>query len=222
MNSFNFVARGIEAEVERQISVWESGGEVKQETYDFDAATGTLTPRRAKEEADDYRYFPEPDLVPVEPPAELVRASQGRAARAAGCADPPDRGDLDLERASVLVTGGLDALWERTVAAGAERVAAANVIANNLVAGVEPGAVAAGELARLVEARERLRGPRSTRRSGSSASPGSRQTRILRRRRSRTPTSSSRSSPASSRPTRARWRRTAAARRGCSASSSAR
>jgi aspartyl-tRNA(Asn)/glutamyl-tRNA(Gln) amidotransferase subunit B len=72
MNSFNFVARGIEAEIARQIEVWESGGEVKQETYDFDATTGALTPHRAKEEADDYRYFPEPDLVPVEPPAELV------------------------------------------------------------------------------------------------------------------------------------------------------
>ena len=72
MNSFTFVARGIDAEVARQIEVWESGGEVVQETYDFDAGSGTLTPRRAKEEADDYRYFPEPDLVPVEPPAELV------------------------------------------------------------------------------------------------------------------------------------------------------
>src|SRR5205814_8592130 len=72
MNSFNFIARGIEAEVERQIAVWESGGEVQQETYDFDAASGALTPRRSKEEADDYRYFPEPDLVPVEPPRELV------------------------------------------------------------------------------------------------------------------------------------------------------
>ena len=67
MNSFNFIARGIEAEVERQIGVWESGGEVEQQTYDFDAGTGTLTARRSKEEADDYRYFPEPDLVPVEP-----------------------------------------------------------------------------------------------------------------------------------------------------------
>ena len=91
MNSFNFVARGIEAEIERQIAVWESGGEVKQETYDFEAATGALTPRRAKEEADDYRYFPEPDLVPVEPPAELVERAALGAARAAGRADPPDR-----------------------------------------------------------------------------------------------------------------------------------
>src|SRR6059058_5730008 len=69
MNSFNYVARGIEAEIGRQIGVWEGGGEVQQETFDFDAATGTLTARRAKEEADDYRYFPEPDLVPIEPPA---------------------------------------------------------------------------------------------------------------------------------------------------------
>ena len=64
MNSFNYIARGIDAEVARQIEIWESGGEVKQETFDFDAGSGTLTPRRSKEEADDYRYFPEPDLVP--------------------------------------------------------------------------------------------------------------------------------------------------------------
>ncbi len=72
MNSFNYIARGIDAEVARQIAIWESGGEVKQETFDFDAGSGTLTPRRSKEEADDYRYFPEPDLVPVEPPSEMV------------------------------------------------------------------------------------------------------------------------------------------------------
>jgi Asp-tRNA(Asn)/Glu-tRNA(Gln) amidotransferase B subunit len=65
--------------------------------------------------------------------------------------------ELDLERATLLVTGGLDRLWEQTVAAGAERIAAANVIANNLVgAGVEPSAVSAAELAKLVEARERI------------------------------------------------------------------
>ena len=68
MNSFRFVAQGIDAEVARQIAVYESGGEVVQETYDFDAGSGALTARRSKEEADDYRYFPEPDLVPIEPP----------------------------------------------------------------------------------------------------------------------------------------------------------
>jgi aspartyl-tRNA(Asn)/glutamyl-tRNA(Gln) amidotransferase subunit B len=157
MNSFTHIARGIEAEVARQIVIWESGGTVEQHTYDFDVASGTLTARRTKEEADDYRYFPEPDLVPVEPPAELVERLRGelpelpaeRIARVAGT--------LDHDRALVLVTGGLDALWQATVDAGAEPVAASNVIANQLVAaGVDASAVDAGELARLVEARERI------------------------------------------------------------------
>jgi aspartyl-tRNA(Asn)/glutamyl-tRNA(Gln) amidotransferase subunit B len=157
MNSFNFVARGIDAEVARQIAVWESGEEVRQETYDFDAATGALTPRRAKEEADDYRYFPEPDLVPVEPSADLVERLRSELPELPAARIRRIEADLDLERATVLVTGGLDGLWEETVAAGAERLAAANVIANNLVgAGIDLGAVSAAELARLVEARERL------------------------------------------------------------------
>ena len=157
MNSFNFIARGIEAEIERQVGVWESGGEVEQATYDFDAATGRLTPRRTKEEAEDYRYFPEPDLVPFEPPVDLVERLRSELPES-----PAERirrlgAKLDLDRATVLVTGGLDRLWEATVAAGADEVAAANVIANNLVgAGVDPGAVAATELAKLVDAREQI------------------------------------------------------------------
>ena len=157
MNSFNFIARGIEAEVERQIGVWESGEEVEQQTYDFDASSGALTPRRAKEEADDYRYFPEPDLVPVEPARELVERLRAELPEA-----PAERirrleGELDLERATVLVTGGLDRLWGETVAAGADRVGAANVIANALVgAGVDPAAVSATELAKLVDGRDRI------------------------------------------------------------------
>ena len=157
MNSFNYIARGIDAEVARQIAIWESGGEVKQETFDFDAGSGALTPRRSKEEADDYRYFPEPDLVPVEPPADLIERLRRELP------EPPAERiarlgqELDLERALVLVTGGLDGLYEATVAAGADRVAAANVIANNLVgAGVDPSAVRASELAKLVEARDRI------------------------------------------------------------------
>src|SRR6187397_2227031 len=72
MNSFRFVAQGIDAEVARQIAIYEAGGAVVQETYDFDASSGALTARRSKEEADDYRYFPEPDLVPVEPSEDIV------------------------------------------------------------------------------------------------------------------------------------------------------
>ncbi len=161
MNSFTFIARGIDAEIERQIAVWESGGEVRQETYDFDAATGSLTPHRAKEEADDYRYFPEPDLVPVEPPRELVERLRSELPELPAARIRRLQSELDLDRAIVLVTGGLDRLWGETVAAGADRVAAANVIANTLVgAGVDAGAVAPAELAKLVEARERM--PRAT------------------------------------------------------------
>ena len=54
-----------------------AGGEVEQHTYDYEPNTDTLTPHRSKEEADDYRYFPEPDLVPLEPAAELVERLRG-------------------------------------------------------------------------------------------------------------------------------------------------
>jgi aspartyl-tRNA(Asn)/glutamyl-tRNA(Gln) amidotransferase subunit B len=157
MNSFTFVARGIEAELARQVEIWESGREVVQQTFDFDAATGTLTARRSKEEADDYRYFPEPDLVPLEPPAELVERLREELPELPGARIRRIERELDLDRAVVLVTGGLDGLWQATVAAGADRVGAANVIANQLVgAGVDPAAVPPAALARLVDARDRI------------------------------------------------------------------
>lgn len=66
MNSFRFLQRGLEAEIERQIDILESGGRVVQATVHFDPAGGTVSSLRSKEEAHDYRYFPEPDLVPIE------------------------------------------------------------------------------------------------------------------------------------------------------------
>jgi aspartyl-tRNA(Asn)/glutamyl-tRNA(Gln) amidotransferase subunit B len=157
MNSFNHIGRGIEAEVARQTEVWESGGSVEQHTYDFDVSSGTLTARREKEEADDYRYFPEPDLVPVEPPEELVERLRAELPELPAARIRRIGESLDHDRAVVLVTGGLDALWETTVAAGADAVGAANVVANQLVgAGVDPAAVDPGELAKLVGARERI------------------------------------------------------------------
>jgi aspartyl-tRNA(Asn)/glutamyl-tRNA(Gln) amidotransferase subunit B len=161
MNSFSFIARGIDAEIARQIEVWESGEEVRQETYDYDAAHNRLTARRSKEEADDYRYFPEPDLVPVEPPADLVE--QLRAALPVAPADRIHeiRQIIDHERAVVLVTGGLDGLWRAVVEAGADATSAANVVANAVVgAGHDPALVPAAELAKLIGARERI--PRQT------------------------------------------------------------
>ncbi|PWU24472.1 MAG: Asp-tRNA(Asn)/Glu-tRNA(Gln) amidotransferase GatCAB subunit B [Candidatus Rokuibacteriota bacterium] len=76
MNSFRFLERGIEAEIERQVEVWSSGGTVLQETLHFDPVTGSLTPLRSKEEVHDYRYFPEPDLVPVVPTEEMLDAAR--------------------------------------------------------------------------------------------------------------------------------------------------
>lgn len=74
MNSFRFLQRGLEAEIERQILALEMGEEIVQETVHFDPQTGTVTTLRGKEEAHDYRYFPEPDLVPIELSAEYVEA----------------------------------------------------------------------------------------------------------------------------------------------------
>ena len=65
MNSFRFVERAIEFEIHRQIELLESGGRVVQETLLWDSAQGVAVAMRSKEEAHDYRYFPEPDLVPV-------------------------------------------------------------------------------------------------------------------------------------------------------------
>ncbi len=72
MNSFRFLERGITAEIERQIGLYEAGAVVPQETLHFDPSTGRISSLRSKEEAHDYRYFPEPDLVPVEPSAALL------------------------------------------------------------------------------------------------------------------------------------------------------
>jgi len=65
LNSFRFVEKAVEYEVERQIAVIESGGKVVQETRLFDADKGETRSMRSKEEANDYRYFPDPDLLPV-------------------------------------------------------------------------------------------------------------------------------------------------------------
>jgi len=157
MNSFNYIARGIEAEVARQIAIYESGGDVQQETYDYDAATGTLTPHRSKEEAEDYRYFPEPDLVPVEPAPALVEQLRAELPELPGSRIRRLEAELGFDLASDLVTTGRADLYERVVEAGAEPRAAANVLMNQFAGtGVQPAAVTARELAKLIEARDRI------------------------------------------------------------------
>ena len=156
MNSFRFVAQGIDAEVARQIAVYECGGEVVQETYDFDAGSGTLTARRSKEEADDYRYFPEPDLVPVEPPAELVERLRAEVPESPARRIRRIEAELDLDRAVVLVTGGLDRLWQATVAAGADRLAGGEPDRQPARRRRRGARSIRRELAKLVEARDRI------------------------------------------------------------------
>jgi aspartyl-tRNA(Asn)/glutamyl-tRNA(Gln) amidotransferase subunit B len=154
MNSFNFAAKGIEREIARQIRVYEEGGTVEQETLHFDPDHEESPPMRSKEEAQDYRYFPDPDLVPVHPPAEVVERLRGEIGELPGARIRRITDTLSFYDADVLVTGGLDRLWSDVVAAGAEPKEAANVLANQFVAtGTPPGAVNAPELAKLVSAR---------------------------------------------------------------------
>ena len=78
LNSFRFVEKAIQYEVARQVEIIESGGKVVQETRLYDSDKDETRPMRSKEEANDYRYFPDPDLLPVEidePFVEAVRAS---------------------------------------------------------------------------------------------------------------------------------------------------
>jgi aspartyl-tRNA(Asn)/glutamyl-tRNA(Gln) amidotransferase subunit B len=75
MNSFRFIERGIRAEIARQAKLISSGERVVQETLHFDPASGAITSLRSKEEAHDYRYFPEPDLVPVAIDRQMLDAA---------------------------------------------------------------------------------------------------------------------------------------------------
>jgi aspartyl-tRNA(Asn)/glutamyl-tRNA(Gln) amidotransferase subunit B len=76
MNSFRFIERGIRAEIARQRRILDGGGQVVQETLHFDPASEHITSLRSKEEAHDYRYFPEPDLLPVAIDEHMLAAAQ--------------------------------------------------------------------------------------------------------------------------------------------------
>jgi len=157
MNSFNFASKGIEREIARQIRVYEEGGTVDQETLHFDPAHEESPPMRSKEEAQDYRYFPDPDLVPVHPPAEVIERLRREIGELPGARIKRIADTLSFYDADVLVTGGLDRLWSDVVAAGTDAKEAANVLANQFVAtGISPDGVDAGELAKLVSARSEI------------------------------------------------------------------
>jgi aspartyl-tRNA(Asn)/glutamyl-tRNA(Gln) amidotransferase subunit B len=155
MNSFKFVADGIAAEVERQASLYEAGEEVVQETLHFDPAAGSTAPLRSKEEAHDYRYFPEPDLVPVEPPQDLVERMQAEIRELPAARIRRLEEEVGFDLGLGLVASGRDALFARVP--GEDRRAVANVLMNQFAAtGVDPDTANAEELGKLIEARGRI------------------------------------------------------------------
>jgi aspartyl-tRNA(Asn)/glutamyl-tRNA(Gln) amidotransferase subunit B len=121
VNSLRSVERAVRSEIERQAAVLDAGGRVVQETRHFHEESGLTTPGRSKEEAQDYRYFPEPDLVPVAPPAEWVeqlRATLPELPAARRARLQAEWGLSDLDMTALGNAGALD-LVEATVAAGA-------------------------------------------------------------------------------------------------------
>jgi len=83
LNSFRAVARAVEFEIDRQVRCLEAGGTLTQETRGWDEAAEKTVPQRSKEFAEDYRYFPEPDLPPLDVPKVLVDAVRSRMPEAA-------------------------------------------------------------------------------------------------------------------------------------------
>ncbi len=140
MNSFRFVERGLRAEIERQAELLAGGGSVVQETLHFDPATGSLTPLRSKEEAHDYRYFPEPDLVPVAVTPEMVEAARAQLPELPAARAQRYERELGLDRDRARQLAFRDELgdyFERALAADGREVEApalANWVGGELVA----------------------------------------------------------------------------------------
>nr|WP_297424561.1 Asp-tRNA(Asn)/Glu-tRNA(Gln) amidotransferase subunit GatB [uncultured Actinotalea sp.] len=149
VNSFRSVERAVRYEISRQAGVLESGATVTQETRHWHEDTGITTPGRVKSDAEDYRYFPEPDLVPVAPSREWVEEIR------AGLPEMPvarrrrlqgEWGYADAEMRDVVNAGAID-LIEATVAAGASPAAARKWWMGELARTANADGVALEELA---------------------------------------------------------------------------
>jgi aspartyl-tRNA(Asn)/glutamyl-tRNA(Gln) amidotransferase subunit B len=136
VNSIRFVMQAVEAEALRQIEVWESGGTVMQETRLFDSARGITRPMRSKEDAHDYRYFPDPDLLPLvleEDWIEQLKRSLPELPDAKKARFMRDHG-LSAYDASVLVAEQATAAFYETVAQGRDPKIAANWVTGDFFA----------------------------------------------------------------------------------------
>jgi aspartyl-tRNA(Asn)/glutamyl-tRNA(Gln) amidotransferase subunit B len=160
VNSLRSVERAVHSEIERQAEVLDSGGRVIQETRHFHEDSGVTTSGRSKEEAQDYRYFPEPDLVPLAPPASWVAEIRSSlpelpSARRARLIQAWSLSELDFE--ALRNAGALDVV-EDTVLAGASPADARKWWLGELArrandAGVEVSAlpITPADVARLTE-----------------------------------------------------------------------
>lgn len=159
VNSVRFVAQVIEHEAMRQVEIYDNGGEVVQETRKFDASTGTTSSMRSKEHAHDYRYFPDPDLLPLvfsddlvnEIKASLPELPDERKARYVG------EFGLSPYDAGVLVAEKDTATYFEAVAEGRDAKMAANWVINNLFAvlsdkgvGITESPISAEDLGKLL------------------------------------------------------------------------
>ena len=139
LNSLRSLGRAVEYEVRRQIALLEDGGRVVQETRHWNEDEGRTSSMRSKEEAYDYRYFPEPDLVPIDPPEDwksAVRASlpplpaeRRRQLAALAHVTPAD--------VALIVELDLDALVASAVSSGADPRIAVNRAANEVAAALD-------------------------------------------------------------------------------------
>ncbi|MBI2215209.1 MAG: Asp-tRNA(Asn)/Glu-tRNA(Gln) amidotransferase subunit GatB [Acidobacteria bacterium] len=136
LNSFRFLGRAVDFEIERQIALLERGERVVQETRLFDPAEGVTRAMRSKEEAHDYRYFPEPDLPPLVIDVESISRIREGLPEMPGPRAARYRRDfaLNVEDSETLVTSReLADYFERTIAAGASARAAANWVKNEVL-----------------------------------------------------------------------------------------
>jgi aspartyl-tRNA(Asn)/glutamyl-tRNA(Gln) amidotransferase subunit B len=141
LNSFRSLGRAIVFEAARQAEVITGGGQVLQETRHWDEASGRTSSMRSKEEAYDYRYFPEPDLVPVDPAAEWIASVAASlpplpAARRAAVAAASGL-DAAADPVVTVVRLGLDPYIEGVVAAGGDAGLAVRRLANEVAADID-------------------------------------------------------------------------------------
>ena len=149
MNSLRSLGRALEYEAQRQASVLASGERVRQETRHWDEDAGRTSPLRSKEEAFDYRYFPEPDLVPVAPGPEWrerVRAAVPELPAARRARLAADWGISDHDAGVLVAVAGLADYAEAAVAAGAPGREVTNWVTGDLLGAVKESGTALAEV----------------------------------------------------------------------------